>query len=107
MKRILVTGGNGRFAKALKKLKSSNIFIYTDKKQLDINKVKSIESAIKKHKPDVILHLAGLSRPLKQHDKNITKSISLNIIGTSNLVNACIKNNLKIIYFSTIMPGPS
>lgn len=101
MKRILVTGGNGRFAKALKKLKSPNIFIYTDKKQLDINKVKSIKNAIKKYNPDVILHLAGLSRPLKQHEQNITRSISLNIIGTSNLVNACIDNNLKIIYFST------
>ena len=35
------------------------------------------------------------------HEKNISKSIDLNIIGTSNLVKVCEKNNIKIIYFST------
>ena len=35
------------------------------------------------------------------HNKNITKSITLNIIGTSNLVNECSKKNIKLIYFST------
>ena len=41
------------------------------------------------------------------HEKNINKSISLNIIGTANLVNACSKYKIKIIYFSTsyIYPG--
>ena len=31
-----------------------------------------------KHKPKYILHLAGLSRPMNIHDKNISKSIDLN-----------------------------
>ena len=35
------------------------------------------------------------------HEKKIGKSIDLNIIGTANLVKACEKNNIKIIYFST------
>ena len=35
------------------------------------------------------------------HEKNINKSIDLNIIGTCNLVKACSDNNIKIIYFST------
>ena len=40
-------------------------------------------------------------------DKNISESISLNIIGTSNLVNICSKLNIKVIYFSTsyVYPG--
>ena len=33
--------------------------------------------------------------------KKISKSIILNIIGTSNLVRACSELNIKIIYFST------
>ena len=33
------------------------------------------------------------------HEKNIEKSIELNIIGTSNLVIECSKLNVKIIYF--------
>ena len=51
--------------------------------------------------------MAGLSRPMKIHDKNITKSIDLNIIGTSNITKACVKKNIKLIYFSTsyVYPG--
>ena len=51
--------------------------------------------------------MAGLSRPMKIHEKNLKKSISLNIIGTANIINACIEKNLKIIHFSTsyVYPG--
>ena len=35
------------------------------------------------------------------HEKNIIKSINLNIIGTANLVKVCSKFNIKIIYFSS------
>lgn len=44
---------------------------------------------------------------MKIHEKNIKKSINLNIIGTCNIVNACIENKIKIIYFSTsyLYPG--
>ena len=35
------------------------------------------------------------------HDKNIVKSINLNIIGTSNIVKEASKYNIKVIYLST------
>ena len=38
---------------------------------------------------------------MKIHDTNIQKSINLNIVGTCNLVNACSKKKIKLIYFST------
>mgnify|MGYP001161200663 FL=1 len=101
MKKILVTGGEGRFARELQKVKTNFNFIYLNKKQLNICDFNSIIQAIKKNKPKIILHLAGLSRPMNVHEKNIGKSISLNIIGTANLVKACSENNIKIIYFST------
>ena len=42
-----------------------------------------------------------------EHDKNIKKSISLNIIGTANLVKICSELKIKLIYFSTsyVYPG--
>ena len=107
MKKILVTGGEGRFALELKKTIHKNKFIFLNKQQLDILKYNSIIKVLKKFKPKIVLHLAGLSRPMKVHEKNLSKSISLNIIGTCNLVIACKKLNIKIIYFSTsyIYPG--
>ena len=106
-KKIVVTGGSGRFAQSLKKIKSKYNFVYPSKNSLDITKLKSINKFLKKEKPKSVLHLAGLSRPMSQHDKDISKSINLNIIGTANLVRICSKLKIKLIYFSTsyVYPG--
>ena len=107
MKKILVTGGDGRFAKVLKKNTNNIDFIFRNKRELNIKSIKSINKNIEKYKPDSVLHLAGISRPMSIHDKKIYDSIETNIIGTCNLVSCCSRRNLKIIYFSTnyIYPG--
>ena len=88
MVKILVTGSEGRFAKILKKIPSKHDFIFKSKKELNILSSKSILKNLKKFKPKYILHLAGLSRPMNIHDKNIVKSINLNIIGREDYPNA-------------------
>ena len=99
--KILVTGGEGRFAKILKKKnKKLNIF-FANKNQCNILNINSIEKIIKRIKPKIIIHCAGLSRPMKIHEKNISKSIDLNIIGTANITKVCKKYKIKLIYFST------
>ena len=105
--KIVVTGGSGRFAQSLKKIKSKYNFIYPSTKSLNIINLNSIKKFLKKEKPSSVLHLAALSRPMIQHDKNIIKSINLNIIGTANLVNICSDLKIKLIYFSTsyVYPG--
>ena len=100
-KKILVTGGDGRFAKVLKEKNKILDLKFLSKKELNILNEKSIEKAIKKYKPIIILHCAALSRPMSIHDKDIKKSIDLNIIGTANITKACEKKNIKLIYFST------
>lgn len=107
MKKILVTGGDGRFGQILRKIKTKNKFIFINHKSLNVLKIKSIVQNIKKYRPDYVLHLAGLSRPMALHEKKITNSINLNIVGTCNVVTACAKSKLKLIYFSTsyVYPG--
>tara|TARA_B100000965_G_scaffold352188_1_gene327255 strand:+ start:122 stop:826 length:705 start_codon:yes stop_codon:yes gene_type:complete len=100
-KKILVTGGEGRFAKVLKaNNKKLNLF-FASKRQCDILNLNSITRIVKKIKPKILIHCAGLSRPMKIHEKNISKSIDLNIVGTSNITKVCKKHNIKLIYFST------
>ena len=99
--KIVVTGGSGRFAQSLKQIKCPYKFIYPSKNSLNIINLNSIRKFLKKEKPKSVLHLAALSRPMSLHDKNINKSISLNIIGTANLVRICSELNIKLIYFST------
>ena len=105
--KILVTGGDGRFARVLRKKNKKLNLIFKSKKSLDILNYKSLENKIKKIKPKIIFHTAGLSRPMHLHETYIKKSIDLNIIGTANIVKTCVEKNLKIIHFSTsyIYPG--
>lgn len=105
MRKIIVTGSESRFGKTLQKINPK--FLYKNKKQLNILSKKSIIKNLIKYKPTHILHLAGLSRPMKIHEKKIYKSIDLNIIGTCNLVIEAFKRNIKIIYLSTsyVYPG--
>lgn len=99
--KILVTGGDGRFAKILRKKNVLLNLYFTSKKECNILDLNSLEKIIKKIKPKVIMHCAGLSRPMNIHEKDIIKSIDLNIIGTANVVKMCKKFKIKLIYFST------
>jgi dTDP-4-dehydrorhamnose reductase len=99
--KIVVTGASGRFGSILQKKYKSNKLLYPSKEQLNILSTKSIEKYLQKTNPKILIHLAGLSRPMKIHDNNISKSIDLNIIGTANIVKVCSKLRIKLIYFST------
>lgn len=99
--KIIVTGGDGRFAKILKKNNQKLNLYFFSKNELDILDLKSIEKRVKKIKPTHLIHCAGLSRPMHIHDKHISKSIDLNIIGTANVVKVCEKHKVKLVYFST------
>ena len=107
LKKITITGGTGRFGSILKKSKINYKMLFPTKRKLDITNFNSIRKYLKKNKPFCLIHLAGLSRPMNIHENKISKSILLNIIGTSNIVRACEMFKIKLIYFSTsyVYPG--
>ena len=107
MKKIVVTGGEGRFASFLKKIKTTHTLIFPKKNELDITNYLKVKKYLKKNKANIVMHLAALSRPMTLHETNIQLSIKLNIIGTANIVRACADKNIKLIYFSTsyVYPG--
>ena len=107
MKKIIFTGGSGRFATIFRLVKHKYQIEYPSKTKLNIENFNSVLKYLIKNKPDYLIHCAALSRPMKIHEKNISKSILTNIIGTSNIVRACSQKNIKLIYFSTnyVYPG--
>lgn len=106
-KKIVFTGGSGRFGSIIKTVKSKYKLLFPTKRELNITNLEKIRKYLKKYKPDYVVHMAGLSRPMQMHEKKINLSISLNIIGTSNIVIACSERKIKIIYFSSsyVYPG--
>ena len=104
---IVVTGGSGRFGYYLKKIKNSHKIFFPNKKTLNILNTNSIEKYLKLKKPNILIHMAALSRPMNVHYKKIINSIDMNIIGTANVTKICSKLNIKLIYFSTnyVYPG--
>lgn len=108
-KKIVVTGGSGRFGQIIKK-NSKNfdfLFFFPKKKELNILKINSIKKYLKYKRPKYLLHLAGLSRPMSIHNKDIAQSIDKNIIGSANITKVCYELNIKLIYISTcyVYPG--
>lgn len=104
--KIVVTGGTGRFGRILKQNVGRNYF-FPKKNELNILKLNSMIKYLRKIKPKYLIHLAGLSRPIDLHEKDLKNSINLNIIGTSNVTIACSTLNIKLIFFSTsyVYPG--
>ena len=105
--KIVVTGGSGRFGSELKKIKNKYKLLFPNKRKLNILNPKSIKKYLKSQKPNYLIHLAGLSRPMEIHEKHIDKSIDLNIIGTANVTKTCSELGIMLIYFSTnhVYPG--
>ena len=111
MKRILVTGGAGRFATNIKKYSKELGYsvLAPDRKQMNVINFWDCEKYFYANQFDFdyVIHAAGLSSPMRRHEENPTESIQKNIIGTSNIVLTCERFNKKIIYVSTnyVYPG--
>ena len=106
-KKIVFSGGKGRFGKIFQQTKNSYKIFYPTKSELDVTKINTIRSYLKKIKPKYFIHCAALSRPMKIHYQDIRKSIDINIIGTCNVVKICQEYKIKLIFFSTnyVYPG--
>jgi len=51
-------------------------------------------------KPDIIIHLGALTG-LKNCQENKDEAYNVNVNGTKNIIDACIKSNSKLIFIST------
>ncbi|MEK7181296.1 MAG: sugar nucleotide-binding protein [Patescibacteria group bacterium] len=107
MNKILLTGGSGLLGKEIIKLDS--LLIAPMHAEMDILDIESVERAIAKYNPDIILHLAAATKPPK-HEKDPSVGLRVNIIGTANLALLANKFGKRLIYTSTDYlyagPGP-
>jgi dTDP-4-dehydrorhamnose reductase len=92
--KIIITGGSGMVGSQV------NFGIRLNHKQLDFLNKKSINSAIDKYEPNIIVHLGALVDMLAC-EKNPKLAHKINVTGTKNLAEICKKRNIKLVYMST------
>ncbi len=112
MKKIIISGGNGRLSHEIGKASHAGNnppfntnnppFIFDlVREYMDITSYDSVMHAVSCIEPDYFIHAAALTKPLSVHNTDMAKSIDTNIIGTANVVKACAEKNIKLIYIST------
>ena len=107
MKKIIVSGGNGKFAQQLVEQNIEYEMVALDNSKLDVADLTNVENVVDDVRPDIFIHSGAFARPMALHNDFPDRSIRSNIIGTSNVVLACLKRNIKLVYISTdfVYPG--
>lgn len=99
METVVITGGNGDIAQAVKKLLGCEYEVYTPgKKELDVTDITSVKEYFKDKKVDVLVNNAGYVVPMSIADCEIEsekKSIEINLFGTFNCTAAVLERNRK------------
>lgn len=116
-KSVLITGANGYLGKETIKCLSQNAENYKNIVAMDIRDIaddikdlpiiyekcdirdSKIEEIIKKYSIDIVVHLASIVTPGKKSNRDLEYSVD--VLGTKNVIKACIANNCKKIIVSS------
>ena len=99
---ILITGAKSQLGQEFERL-HNNIngkIILTDKDEIDICSIRSINNYIKHTKLDYIINCAAYT-DVNNAEIERKKSLLINSYGVKNLVDYCIKTKTKLIHIST------
>lgn len=100
-KKVLITGGSGGIAQAIKKrLEEEKYIVYApSRKEMDVTNWKSIENVMKNFVPDILINNAGYVVPksIKEADLEHTKKhIDINLSGTYYCSELALKYNSSL-----------
>jgi len=97
-KSTLITGGDGLLGREIVTLLPNSL--HPDIKSLNIRNRRILEKYLTDNKIKLIIHLAAYMPP-PLANKNPLEAIETNIIGTSYIVDLCIRHSIKLVYLST------
>tara|TARA_B100000965_G_scaffold49465_1_gene36392 strand:+ start:2553 stop:3299 length:747 start_codon:yes stop_codon:yes gene_type:complete len=99
---ILLLGGTGTLGRHIIESNLFSNLIHPSKKKLNILNQNKIEKFILNNNIKIILHCAALAR-VKECENNKQKAISINTIGTLNIVKSILNTNnkVKLVFISS------
>lgn len=100
-KKVLITGGNGGIAIAIKEEleKEGYVVKAPGRQELDVTDVISIEKVVKDFVPDILINAAGYVVPQSVKDADIEstkKHIEINLLGTFYCTQIALKYNPQL-----------
>jgi dTDP-4-dehydrorhamnose reductase len=95
---LLLTGGTGRLGTELKALLSG--LIAPPREELDILRTETIEAALDRYLPGVVVHAAAYT-DVARAEKDRRTCWQVNVEGTRNLVRALSGRKISLIHIST------
>lgn len=100
MKRILITGGAGMLAQALKKSFSGDTVLALSRKEMDITDQQQIRQIAGAFKPDIVLNPAAFTG-VDDNEVFAHKAFLVNARGAGNMAAAARWAGASIVHFST------
>lgn len=96
MKTLLITGSSGMVGRNVKEYpKAQNYHLLTPTSaELNLLDKGAVDSYIKTHKPDIVVHCAGLVGGIVANMSNLAKFLAHNAYMGLNLINACHQNGI-------------
>lgn len=99
MELIVITGGEGDIAKAIKNRLEGEFEVLTPgKAKLDVTDIAQVEAYFSDHRPDILINNAGyvVQASIAECDIVLEKKvIDINLFGTFNCTSAVLKHNPK------------
>lgn len=93
-----MSGGSGLLGKTILCLAPD--IVAPDHSEMDVTNQAALVSVLQRVRPDVFLHLAAFTSPPKI-DADPLRALEANITGTTNVVRACMQENVRLVYIST------
>ncbi|MGK0307146.1 MAG: dTDP-4-dehydrorhamnose reductase [Urechidicola sp.] len=104
MLKILVTGKGGQLARCIENIAPNYPelnFVFKSFLELDITDLESVESVFTNSKPfDYCINCAAYTA-VDKAETEIQEAYNVNVLGSKNLTEACLKHNVTLIHIST------
>ena len=101
-RKLLITGATGTLGRAFARLCEDRAlpFCITTRQELDITSPRSVERAIRRHRPWAIVNTAGFVRVADAENER-DACLDANACGVENLARACAEASLPLVTFSS------
>lgn len=100
--KILITGAQGMLGTDMTALLSrQHTVMPTDIDDMDVRDTELVFQTVEEEQPDIVLHLAALT-DVDYCEKEPYEAFHTNTVGTQNVALACQRNDIVMLYVSTI-----